>query len=716
MANFDAANMKTESQITMRSHPKGITVKALARSLASAVAIAASSAGAYGAVAVEADSIVETRLDEVTVTGQGAGQRMANRILGAEKLELAKLAQVPMLFGENDIIKSITMMPGVHGEGDGSGGFEVRGGTASQNLVQLDGITLYNPSHVMGIFSTFNDNAIGRATLFKGPIPAWYGGATSSVLETSLAPGDMENYHASATIGILAAKVKAEGPIVKNRLSAAVTARRSYVDAFIAMVPQYRGTVMNFYDVTAKIRYLYGSGNFIDASFIASHDNMAIKRLMGMYWGNLGGSLNWHVRSGERLTFTTTAAVNRYNPDMSMSMMDSDQRMTESILTASVNEKLRLRLSDSHDLEFGLRSELLSVKSAEIEAHGNRLREVRSGWENAIWASYEGAFGERLELSAGLRLSLFSALSADRFHEFLSPDEATPNFSAHTYASLEPRASLKVNLSPLHNLKGGVGVTTQNLHAIRSSATSFPFDRYALTSAGVRPERALQYGLGYAGMTADGAFDWSAEGYYKTLDNVYDYRDGFTMFSRISLESIIAGGKGRSYGLELMVRKNSGRLTGWVAYTLSRTRSRIADINGGRWYDASNDRRHDFNIMATYALTDRWNLSGSWTYSSGQPLTAPDVKYELDGVTCYYYSARNGYRTPSTHRLDLSATYTRRGRRLTTQWAFGIYNAYCRYNPYVVYFRDDPDSPSGTQAVQQALFGVVPSVSYTIRF
>lgn len=704
--------------------PSITTSNATNSSATNSHAISATASGGSGApntsrvrpVPAQKDSIPETQLGEVTVTGQGARQRMTNRVLGAERLELAKLAQVPMLFGENDLIKSITLMPGVHGEGDGSGGFEVRGGTAAQNLVQLDGITLYNPSHVMGIFSTFNDNVLGRATLYKGPIPATFGGATASVLETTLAPGDMERYRASLTVGILAAKVKAEGPVVKDRLSFAVGARRSYVDAFLAMVPEYRGTVMNFYDVTAKLRCAYGKGNFIDASFIVSHDNMAIKRLMGMYWGNIGGSVSWFSHAGDRINFTTTAAVTDYAPDMRMTVMDSDQKLTEYIRNYSINEKMRYTPADGHEIEAGMRSELLSVKSAEMESNGNRAREIRSGWSNALWVNYDGLTGRHVEISAGVRLSLFSALSQKRFHSFEAKDEAQPDFGARTYFHPEPRASIKVNLTPRHSIKAGAGVTTQYLHAIRTNSTSFPFDRYALTSAHTRPEKAVQYGLGYTGMTATGEYDWSAEAYYKDINHVYDYQDGRSMFSRISLESIILGGKGRSYGLELMARKNTGRLTGWVSYTLSHTQTRIAGINGGRWYDASNDRRHDLKITAVYELTDRWSLSGSWIYSSGQPLTAPDVKYELDGVTCYYYSKRNGYRTPATHRLDLSATYTRQGKKFTTQWAFGLYNAYCRYNPYVVYFEDDPTKPSGTRAVQQALFGLVPSVSYTLKY
>ncbi|MDE6785578.1 MAG: TonB-dependent receptor plug domain-containing protein [Muribaculaceae bacterium] len=662
------------------------------------------------------DSIPETTLNEVTVTGNSARQRIENTRIGAERLELARLSQLPSFGGENDIIKSLSLLPGVRSEGDGGGGFEVRGGSAYQNLVLLDGISLYNPSHVMGIFSTFNDDALGSATLFKGPMPAMYGDATSSVLETTLMPGNMESFHASATIGILAAKIKAEGPIVKDKLSFAVTARRSYVDAFLKMVPKYRSTIMNFYDITAKIRYTPRSGHIIDGSFFMSHDNMAISNLMGLYWGNLGASINWTAKASDKVTFTTTGSFTHFEPKMEMNIMALDQAMLTYIHNYSLNEKMRWQISEYHGLEFGLRSCLTGVKSAEWLINSTKEKEIRSLWQNSAWIDYSGAFSERFYITGGVRLDVASVLSQNRFHEFLSSFGVPNQFDSKTYIEVDPRINLKYNISDLHNIKAGVGTSSQNLHAIRSTTTSFPFDRYALTSAIVHPETAIHYAIGYAGMTENGDYDWSAETYYRDIHNVYDYKDGKTSFSDIALESIILGGKGRSYGAEFMLRKNSGRLTGWIAYTISHTQTKIPGINDGKWYNASNDRRHDLAVTAIFKLTDRWNLSGSWIFLSGQPLTAPDVKYEVAGETCYYYSSRNSYKAPPTHRLDLSATYTHVGRKFTYEWAFGIYNAYCRYNPYVVYFRDDPEKPSGTQAVQQAMYGLVPSVSYTLKF
>ncbi|MDE6741273.1 MAG: TonB-dependent receptor plug domain-containing protein, partial [Muribaculaceae bacterium] len=548
---------------------------------------------AAGLTAAEpADSIAEMRLEEVTVTGNSARQRIDNVRIGAERLELGQLSKLPSFGGENDIIKSISLLPGVRSEGDGGGGFEVRGGSAYQNLVLLDGIALYNPSHVMGIFSTFNDDALGSATLFKGPFPTTYGDATSSVLETTLMPGDMQSYHGSFTVGILAAKLKAEGPILKDRLSFAVTARRSYVDAFLKMVPQYRSTVMNFYDITAKLRYRPSRTHIVDASFFLSHDNMAVADLMGLYWGNLGASVNWTAHASDRLTFTTTAALTRFEPKMSMDIMDLSQTMWTYIHNYYISEKIHWQAAEYHSLDLGLRSELLQVKSAEWKLNAMTEREIRSLTDNAVWLDYNARFADCLDLTSGLRFNVASALSAPRWHDFNSSQDKSNRFEAKTYLGLEPRVNIKYSFSDLHNVKAGVGSASQNLHAIRSTSTSFPFDRYALTSSFVRPERAWQYAVGYAGMTENGEFDWSAETYYRDLENVYDFKDGKNTFSDIVLEDIILGGKGRSYGLELMFRKNTGRLTGWVSYTLSHTQTRIPGINGGLWYDASNARRH----------------------------------------------------------------------------------------------------------------------------
>lgn len=401
---------------------------------------------------------------------------------------------------------------------------------------------------------------------------------------------------------------------------------------------------------------------------------------------------------------------------MGMNIMDANQKLNEYIQSYSGNEKIYYAISNNHLLEFGIRSELLRVKSGDMKISNSRQLEIRSGWMNAAWLGYEGSFYSILSLSLGARLSCYTALSGNIFHDFVGLNESSPDYSSKTYLHTEPRGSIKFNINDNHNIKIGASISTQALHGIRSTTTTFPFDRYALASAFTKPEVTTQYSISYAGMTTDGTWDWTCEGYYKNMTGVYDYKDGVTMFSRINLESLILSGNGRSYGMEFMLRKNIGKFTGWVSYTLSKTDTRISGINNGQWYKASNDRRNDISLVGIYIFNNRLNASLSWTYSSGRPLTAPDEKYILGGETCYYYSARNSYKTPPSHRLDLSVTYTKASKLVTSIFAFGVFNAYAHYSPFVIYFEDDPTKPSGTRAVQQSLFGIVPSISYTIKF
>ena len=285
-----------------------------------------------------------------------------------------------------------------------------------------------------------------------------------------------------------------------------------------------------------------------------------------------------------------------------------------------------------------------------------------------------------------------------------------------TYTNVEPRLSAKLKLSQLHSLKLGYSRTSQDIHAISGMSMSMPFDRYTMTSNIVRPEQADQVALGWMGITPHGNYDFSAEAYYKNIRNVYDYRDGKAFYSEIEIERLILGGKGRAYGVELCAHKNNGPLMGWISYTLSWSENKIEGVNGGRWYAASNDRRHDMAIVGMYHLSPSWELAATWRYNTGQALTAPSAKYDIDGTTFYYYNERNGYRAPAYHRLDLSATYTKKLRKATRIWSFGIYNAYCHYNPFTIRFKNDDKSPTGTIVEQTSLFGIVPSVSFTMKY
>jgi len=664
----------------------------------------------------------EDTLREVTVTSRSAQKRMAEVQIGVEKVEIATLARVPSLFGERDIIKGIQLLPGVKSEGDGSGGYQVRGGTSAQNLILLDGATVYNAGHLMGLFSAFNDEALANAALYKGLVPAQLGGGTSSVFDIDTRAGDLQRYHFSGSVGLLSAKVMAEGPIGRDRSSFLFAGRRSYMDLFLKASKDYRNNTMNFYDTNLRLDFHLSPSNLLTVALFRGRDNMGLDELMDMTWGNTTATANWLHTFSDRWYTNTQLAYSDFSNDVGIDMMNIHYAMAGFIRHLTLGHRQVWMPTDSHRLNIGLESTYLQLQSAEWDIDFLHQREKRNAWVNSLWVNDEWHLTDRLDLTAGLRLRLFTVLGGSPYYTIDDRGNiADTQYPAsgrlvETVADLEPRVSLKWTVSPQHSLKIGYSRTTQDIHAIRGSSSSMPFDRYTMTSNIVRPERANQVAAGWTAITPTGDYDFSAEVYYKDIDNVYDYRDGKTFHSEIEIERLLLGGRGRAYGLEFCAHKNEGRLTGWLSYTLSWAENKIEGINGGEWYTASNDRRHDIVLVGLYSLSPRWELSAAWRYNTGQALTAPSAKYEVDGRTYYYYAERSGYRAPAYHRLDVSATYTRRLKKTTQQWAFGLYNAYNRYNPYVITFENDNESPTGTKTMQTSLFGIIPSVSFTIRY
>lgn len=661
-------------------------------------------------------------LQEVTVTSRSALKRINEVQIGVEKVEIATLARVPALFGEKDIIKSIQLLPGVKSESDGSGGYQVRGGTSAQNLILLDGATVYNAGHLMGLFSTFNDEALANASLYKGLVPAQLGGGTSSVFDIDTRSGDMQRYHFSGTVGLLSAKVMAEGPIQSDKSSFLFAGRRSYLDIFLKSSKDYKDNTMNFYDANLRLNFRLSPQDMLSLTFFRGRDNMGIDDLMDMSWGNTTAAANWLHTFGDPLYANTQLTYSDFSDDVGIDLMNIHYTMAGYIRHLTLNHRQVWTPTKRHRVNYGLETTYLQLKSAEWDIDFLHQREKRNAWMNSLWVNEEWKLNDHLDLSAGARLHLFTVLGGSPYYQVDAKgnivETLTPGSGefVKTYADVEPRVSLKWAISQQHSVKIGYSRTSQDIHAIRGSSASMPFDRYTMTSNIVSPEQADQVAAGWTAITRDGAYDFSLEGYYKDIRNVYDYRDGKSFHSEIEIERLILGGKGRAYGLELAAHKNEGRLTGWLSYTLSWVENKIEGINGGEWYTAPNDRRHDLAIVGMYHLNDRWELSAAWRYNTGQALTAPSAKFEVDGHTYYYYAERNGYRAPAYHRLDLSATYSRTVGKTTHQWAFGLYNAYNRYNPYVITFENDDTKPSGTKTVQTSLFGIIPSVSFTIRY
>ncbi|MBR6980203.1 MAG: TonB-dependent receptor plug domain-containing protein [Prevotella sp.] len=668
------------------------------------------------------DVVREDTLEGVTVMSRTAQRRLNEVQVGVERIDIGTMSKTPALFGERDIIRSLQLLPGVKSESEATSGYQVRGGTSAQNLILLDGATIYNAGHLMGLISTFNDNALSNAALYKGLVPANYGGATSSVFDISTRVGDISQYHLNATVGLLSSNVAAEGPIQKDKSSFLFAGRRSYLDFFLKAKKDFRDNTFNFYDANLQLTFRLSTRDRLSLTFFKGRDNIGVEDLTDMKWDNTTANASWLHNANSRLYAHTQLTYSAFADDIGIDMMDIYYTMKGFIRHLTFHHDQRWAPSKKFTLKYGLESTYLQLLSAEWDINLLHQKEKRDAWSNALWVNQELNINDRLNISAGIRLRLHSVLGGAPYYELDSEGNIINTTNPEkwhvvkTYCDLEPRLSANLKLSQRHSIKMGYSRSTQDIHAIRAASMSMPFDRYTMTSNLLKPELADQVAMGWTGITRNGDYDFSAEGYYKWVRNIYDYRDGKSFYSEVEIERILLGGKGRAYGLEFCAHKNKGKLTGWLAYTLSWSQNKIAGINNGEWYTASNDRRHDISVIGIYRANDSWEFTAMWHYNTGQALTAPSAKYEIDGRTFYYYAERNGYRAPANHRLDLGATYTKKWRRSTHLWAFGTYNTYNRYNPLVIRFENDDDKPSGTKATLFAMFGIVPYVSFTVKY
>ena len=664
----------------------------------------------------------EQELQEVIVNANNAQQRIKAVQIGAEQIQVKELTAAPALFGEVDIMRSLQLLPGVKSESDGSSSFQVRGGTAAQNAILYDDTPVYNVGHLAGLFSAFNDNALASATLFKGLVPAQYGGASSAVLDITSRTGRRDRWGGNASIGLLSAKASVEGPIVKDKLGLLFNVRRSYLDMFLKLSNKYRDNSLYFFDTNLKLDWRMNDRNMMYISLFGSHDKTALEDMADMRWSNMAGSLSWIHNFRRQSSSQTTLYASSYKTNNGIHILGMDIAYLGHIRHLGARQDFHL-LWRHHEMNIGVQTMITDVKSAEWTRMTNHEKEQRKGWDNSAWLNWQFSPVRKLTVSAGMRLTAFSALGGPYYYEIDEQGNITwiykrrKNRPVKTHVTLEPRMSLSWQLQEWLSVKGGYSRTSQNIHALRNQNTTTPFDRHTISSNLVKPEVADQLSLGLFVMTPSQTYDFSLEGYYRHVDNVLDYRDGISFASAIEIERLVLSGEGRGYGVELCARKNKGRLTGWLSYTLSWSKTRIDGISQGQWYNANNDRRHDINIVARYKLSPTWTLNATWIFNSGQAFTAPSAKYQMADNYIYYYAERNGYRAPDYHRLDIGATWAKQiwKGRMTREWTFGIYNLYNRYNPYLIQF-EDSQYGRGTRAKQYSLFGIVPSVAFNLKF
>ncbi|MCX2493970.1 TonB-dependent receptor [Pedobacter sp. PF22-3] len=669
-------------------------------------------------------------LDEVKVSANNRkNDNVKSAQMGLERIDMKTLNSIPVLLGERDILKTIQLLPGVKSGGEGNTGFYVRGGAADQNLIILDEAVVYNSSHLLGFFSTFNADAIKDVSLYKGGMPSQYGGRLSSVLDVKMDDGNNKEFKFQGGIGLIASRLKAEGPIVKDRGSFMVSFRRTYIDLFLRASPDssVNGSTLNFYDINAKANYKINDKNTIYISGYFGKDNIGVKDLFENNWGNVTTTIRLNHIFNDRLFSNTSLIYNNYNYTVRLLNDATNFKATSLVRDFNFKEDFQY-FSNKHILRFGLNATQHRISPIDIDSDAssqvNSLsQERRYGIESAAYISDEWNVNEHLNFLYGMRLAAFSLMGPGNFNTYNAAGEITSTENVakgkfyKNYLNLEPRFSVSYLLNEQNSIKASYNRNTQNVHILTNATSSSPTDQYVLSSNNIKPEIADQVALGYFKNMKENTYELSAEIYYKWLQNQIDYKNAAQLLANSNVESELIYGIGRAYGMELFFKKKFGKLNGWIGYTLSRTERKFTELNNGKYFPARQDRTHDISLVGIYNMTSRWTFSSSFIYSTGNAVTYPAGKYTVGGQPAYYYTERNAGRMPYNMRLDVSATLAGKKKgKYQSSWNFGIYNVLARKNPYSIEFITDPQNPNKTAAQQTSLFGLIPSVTWDFKF
>ena len=650
--------------------------------------------------------------------------------MGIEKLNMTQINSVPVLLGERDILKTISLIPGVKTASEGNTGFYVRGGASDQNLILLDEATVYNASHLFGFFSTFNSDAIKDVSLYKGGMPAQYGGRLSSVLDIKMDEGNSKEYVVQGGIGLISSRLKVEGPIVQDKGSFMISARRTYIDAFLKLSSDstVKGSQLYFYDLNAKANYHFDDKNAVYLSGYFGKDVLGLENTFGTNWGNSTGTLRFNHLFNSKLFSNTSLIYSNYNYVIQSYLPGNNFTAVSKITDLDLKEDFQYYVNSNHTLKFGVDALHHSLAPGSLTSDNNssfndETIQRRYGLETAAYISDEWQVNSKLNVIYGARLSGILIFGPGTFSTYNANSDV---ISSKTYNSgqivkdyfyLEPRLSASYSLNDQTSVKASYNRNTQNIHILSNSSSSTPTDLYAMSSNNIKPEIADQVSTGYFRNFDENIFEFSTEVYYKWLQNQIDYKDGAQLILNQNVESQLVYGTGRAYGIEFYLKKKYGRFNGWLGYTLSRTERKFAAINDGNYFPATQDRTHDISAVGIYQFSKRWSFSGTFVYGTGNAVTYPNGKYAIGDMTTFYYSERNGEREPANNRLDIGATLEGKPhKKYHSSWTFGIYNVYNHRNPYAITFRDSKTNPGTTEAVETSLFGRVPSVTWNFKF
>ena len=685
-------------------------------------------------------------LDEIVITENVEKLNIRKPQMSVNSLSINTIKRMPVVLGEVDIIKSITLLPGVSNAGEGSSGFNVRGGAVDQNLILLDEATIFSSSHLFGLFSVFNPDAIKDLKLYKGGIPAKYGGRVSSVLDIYQKEGNSNEFHMNGGIGIVSSRLLVEGPLKKEKASFLLGGRSSYAHLFFPLFDL--DSKAYFYDLNTKLSWNINDNNNVYLGYFG-RDVFDISDSFENTYGNTVLNFRWNHLYSDKLFANLSLIYSDYYYGLALNFVEFDWK--SGITNFNLKYDLKHYINSNFKLEYGLNSLYLSFNPGEItpttETSGINPYDLikKYAFENAVYIDAEHQISSNFAISYGLRLSSFHRLGqnelniyekdqAVNFNEELKIYEKGQVIGVDTYdrsdviasfMNLEPRLALAFQINENSSVKASYNRMSQYLHLLSNTSSPTPLDVWAPSGKYIKPQLLDQIALGYFKTFKDNKYSLEVETFYKDIQNRIDYIDGANLIANDAIEQVILNGKARAYGLEVLLRKNEGRLKGWIAYTLSKSEQQTSGrnaletgINNSEWYNTPYDKPHDISITSSYDLNEKWSLSSNFIFQTGQPTTFPNGQYEYNGIIIPNYELRNSSRLSSYHRLDVSGSYNpnpKSTKRLKGEWVFGIYNLYGRKNASSIVFKENKDT-GVNEATRLALFGIIPSVSYNFKF
>ena len=675
------------------------------------------------------------KLAEVEITSQRKDRNVSEMAMSVQSLDMITIKKIPALMGEVDVIKSIQLLPGVQAASEGSSGFSVRGGATDHNLILLDQAPIYNASHFLGFFSVFNNDVVKDATLYKGDIPANYGGRLSSVLDVQVKDEMPKKLSGQGGVGLVTSRLMLESPLFDQKTSVMVAGRTTYA----GLVLPFLGDDLNqskiyFYDLNAKVTQVVNKNNRLFASVYHGHDEFLMQKMFGLGYGNSSGTLRWNHIFSDRLTSNLSLIGSHYRYGIDIDFEPYDFTIKAGTDAVSLSYDFAMIWNEKHMTKFGLISALQSYKQGEIDDRGGALAQYlqidqtesvsRKALEHGLYISHDFTPTPSFSFRFGMRMSGFQNIGAEDLYVFDNNHLICDTLHYgkgevfHTVIAPEPRLAAMYRIDERSSVKASYSRTVQYAQVASAATGGLPFDVWFPTSPNVKPQKCDQWAIGYFRNFHNDAVETSVEVYYKDMKNVIDFKDNAITYGYLLIDGELRTGKGRSYGAEFLVRKNVGKFTGWISYSYSRTFRTIEGINYGKEYRSPYDRPHNFVVVADYEVSPRINIAANWIYNTGQPVTFPYGQFTLGGVTYAVYNGkRNESRYPDYHRLDLSFT-CKLGQLKNRKWQHeinvSVYNAYAHHNTWAITF--EQDGSGGIATKNMYLFSAVPSISYNFSF